>query len=182
MSGIDPAHRDTVSELFRAHYGWLHTRLCRYLNSSSYAEDIAADTFTQLLCTGQGTVIREPRALLTTIAQRLLYQMWRRRKVEQAYLRSLLHDEPPLSPSPEALVQVHQALQVIDALLEGLPDKVRATFVLSRVNGLTYPEIALKLGISQRSVSEYMTRALNRCVIHGTVQSKKRPSITRESA
>lgn len=85
---------------------------------------------------------------MTTIVQRLVYQLWRRRKVEQAYLRRVLHDEPPLSPSPEALVQVHQALQAIDVLLEGLPDKVRTTFVLSRVNGLTYPEIALKLGIS----------------------------------
>ena len=118
------------------------------LDSSSYAEDIAADTFAQLLSAGQGTVIREPRALLTTIVQRLFYQLWRRCKVEQAYLRRVLHDEPPLSPSPEALVQVHQALQAIDVLLEGLPDKVRTTFVLSRVNGLTYPEIALKLGIS----------------------------------
>ena len=182
MSGIDSTYRETVSELFRAHYGWLLTRLCRYPDSSSYAEDIAADTFTQLLSAGQGTVIREPRALLTTIAQRLVYQLWRRRKVEQAYLIRLLHEEPQLSPSPEALAQVHQALQVIDALLEGLPDKVRATFMLSRVNGLTYPEIALKLGISQRSVSEYMTRALSRCLIHGTEQSKKSPSITRESA
>jgi len=45
-----------------------------------------------------------------------------------------------------------------------LPAKVKATFLLSQLNGLTYPEIAAELGISQRSVSDYMARALNRCL------------------
>ena len=178
MSGADLAHRDHVSQLYRTHYLWLHARLCRYLDSSSYAEDIAADTFAQLLSAPQGQVIREPRALLTTIARRLIFQLWRRRDVERAYLMSVQQQEPLHSPSPETLAQALQALQVIDARLDGLPDKVKETFVLSRVNGLTYPEIAQQLGISRRSVSHYMVRALKRCAI---AQSPYRPSITRES-
>ena len=174
MSGTDIAHRDHVSLLFRTHYLWLHARLCRYPDSSSYAEDIAADTFAQLLSAPQEIAIREPRALLTIIARRLIYQLWRRRDVERAYLMTLQQQEPMLSPSPEALAQHHQALQMIDAQLDGLPEKVKATFVLSRVHGLTYPEIARQLGISRRSVSDYMTRALSRCLTTHT-------SITRES-
>lgn len=181
MSGADSAHRDYVSQLFRTHHPWLHARLCRYLGSSSYAEDIAADTFAQLLSAPEVQSIREPRALLTTIALRLVYQLWRRRDLERAYLKALHHELPLHAPSAEALVQVQQALQMIDALLDGLPEKVKATFVLSRVHGLTYPEIAVQLGISQRSVSDYMTRALGRCLIDGAVQPKKRQSLTRES-
>ena len=49
MSGADTTHRDYVRQLFSAHYLWLSARLNRSLNSSSYAEDIAADTFVQLL-------------------------------------------------------------------------------------------------------------------------------------
>ena len=182
MSGADFAHCDHVSQLYRTHYLWLHARLCRYLDSSSYAEDIAADTFAQLLSAPQGLVIREPRALLTTIARRLIFQLWRRRDVERAYLMSVQQQEPLHFPSPETLAQAIQALQMIDARLDGLPDKVRETFVLSRVNGLTYPEIAQQLGISRRSVSDYMVRALKRCAMHATAQPTYRPSITRESA
>ena len=182
MSGADFAHRDHVSQLYRTHYLWLHARLCRYLDSSSYAEDIAADTFAQLLSAPRGLVIREPRALLTTIARRLIFQLWRRRDVERAYLMSVQQQEPLHSPSPETLAQALQALQVIDARLDGLPDKVKETFVLSRVNGLTYPEIAQQLGISRRSVSDYMVRALKRCALQATAQPIFRPSITRESA
>ena len=55
-------------------------------------------------------------------------------------------------------------LQRIDQLLDGLPAKVKATFLLSQVDGLTYPQIAQVLGISPRSVSDYMAKALQRCL------------------
>lgn len=169
MSGADTSHSDYVGGLFRSHYDWLCSRLHRHLDSRAHAEDIAADTFVQLLtspglsASGEES-IRQPRALLTTIAQRLMYQLWRRRDLERAYLDALDNDETCTAPSPEDLAQMLEALQAIDQLLDGLPAKVKATFLLSQLNGLTYPEIAAELGISQRSVSDYMTRAFNRCL------------------
>ena len=164
MSGADTSHSEYVGGLFRSHYQWLCTRLRRHLDSSAHAEDIAADTFVQLLTSPGVGPIRQPRALLTTIAQRLMYQLWRRRDLERAYLDALQLDDVYEAPSPEDLAQMIEALQCIDQLLDGLPAKVKATFLLSQVNGLTYPEIAAELGISQRSVSDYMTKAVNRCL------------------
>lgn len=164
MSGADTSHSEYVGGLFRSHYQWLCTRLRRHLDSSTHAEDIAADTFVQLLTSPGVVPIRQPRALLTTIAQRLMYQLWRRRDLERAYLDALQLDDVYEAPSPEDLAQMIEALQCIDQLLDGLPAKVKATFLLSQVNGLTYPEIAAELGISQRSVSDYMTKAVNRCL------------------
>ncbi|NWA01633.1 sigma-70 family RNA polymerase sigma factor [Pseudomonas gingeri] len=164
MSGADTPHSDYVGGLFRTHYDWLCARLRRHLDSSASAEDIAADTFVQLLMAADSLPIRQPRALLTTIAQRLMYQLWRRRDLERAYLDALQQEDDAQVPSPEDLAQMLEALETIDRLLSGLPDKVKATFLLSQVNGLTYPEISVELGISQRSVSDYMTRAISRCL------------------
>ena len=50
-----------------------------------------------------------PRALLTTIAQRLMYQLWRRRDLERAYLDALDQDETSPAPSPEDLAQMLSA-------------------------------------------------------------------------
>jgi len=168
MSGADTTHSDYVGGLFRSHYDWLCSRL-RYhlhhsLDASASAEDIAADTFVQLLSRPEVLPIRQPRALLTTISQRLVYQLWRRRDLERAYLDALQHDDEAVQPSPQDLAQMLEALEAIDRLLDGLPAKVKATFLLSQVNGLTYPQIAEQLGISQRSVSDYMTRAAQRCL------------------
>ena len=180
MSGADTSHREYVRQLFNAHYLWLSARLSRYLNSSSYAEDIAADTFVQLLSTPQALDIREPRALLTTIAQRLIYQLWRRRDVERAFLMTLSSRELEPAPSPETMVQFYQTLDWVERQLEHLPDKVKATFVLSRLNGMTYTQIAAQLGISQRSVSDYMNLAQRRCSKPDSTLLKSRPPKTRE--
>lgn len=161
MSGADSSHSDYVGGLFRSHYDWLCSRLHRHLDSRAHAEDIAVDTFVQLLTSADRLPIRQPRALLTTIAQRLMYQLWRRRDLERAHLDALDHDETCSAPSPEDLAQTLEALQAIDQWLDRLPAKVKATFVLSRLNGLTYPQIAAELGISQRSVSDYMARVFS---------------------
>ncbi|MGE7956408.1 sigma-70 family RNA polymerase sigma factor [Pseudomonas sp. NPDC089530] len=175
MSGTDTTHSDYVGGLFRSHYDWLCNRLRGHLHYSSdagaSAEDIAADTFVQLLSRPEVLPIRQPRALLTTISQRLMYQLWRRRDLERACLGRLRHGDETLQPSPQDQAQAFEALEAIDRLLDGLPAKVKATFLLSRVNGLTYPQIAEQLGISPRSVSDYMARTLQRCLGPNTAWS-----------
>jgi RNA polymerase sigma factor (sigma-70 family) len=180
MSGTDLSHHHAVGALFRAHYPWLCARLREYLGSA--CEDIAAEAFVQLLEAPKPLVIRAPRALLTTIARRLVYQLWRRRDLERQHLDQLLQVDQTPSPSPEELVQLTQALQGLDRTLARLPGKVRATFLLSRVDGLTYPQIAAELGISLRSVSVYMTRSEALCVRHSANQSLNRSLQNKRSA
>jgi RNA polymerase sigma-70 factor (ECF subfamily) len=163
MPGAELHTLDCISELFAHHYQWLCERLRRHVDSRACAEDIAAETFLQLVAAPNVVPIREPRALLTTIAQRLLYQRWRRRNKERAYARTLTHEEGASAPSPEVQADTRQTLERLDRRLNRLPPKVKATFLLSRRNGLTYPEIAVRLGISRRSVSDYMDKAETCC-------------------
>jgi len=163
MPGAD-THNEYVGLLFRSHYAWLCNRLRRHLDSPASAEDIASETFVQVLTSPGVVPIRQPRALLTTIAKRLMFQLWRRRDLERAYLDVLRNDSEEFAPSPEDLAQMLEALQLIDHLLNGLPSKVKATFLLSQVEGLTYPQIAAALGISLRSVNDYMGKAFKRCL------------------
>lgn len=163
MSGADLTHRQYLSELFHRHHHWLCERLCRLLDSRDCAEDIASETFLQLLASPNVVPIRQPRALLTTIAQRLIYQRWRRRDLERAYLEGLVLEDDVQTPSPEHQAATLQILDRIDRRLNRLPVKVKATFVLSRSGGLTYPEIATRLGISRSSVSDYMDKAETCC-------------------
>ncbi|KAB0500071.1 sigma-70 family RNA polymerase sigma factor [Pseudomonas vancouverensis] len=180
MSGTDLSHRIDVGALFRAHYPWLCNHLHQYLGASAGVEDIAAETFVQLLESPSLTPIREPRALLTTIARRLVFEGWRRRNVERRHLDQLQHLDQAPTPSPEELAQINQTLHGLDRSLERLPSKVRKTFLLSRIDGLTYPQIAAELGISQRSVSVYMTRSQALCARHSANHSWN-PTLTRSA-
>jgi RNA polymerase sigma-19 factor, ECF subfamily len=160
MSGAESA------ELFQLYYRWLCARLSR-VDGDDSAEDIASETFLQLLASPNVVPIREPRALLITIARRLIYQRWRRRDLERDYLQGLAADDAEHADSPEDLAATLQSLARIDQRLNRLPAKVKTTFVLARGDGLTYPEIAEQLGISMRSVSVYMHKAETCCLRAG---------------
>lgn len=60
---------------------------------------------------------------------------------------------------------MQQTLINVDRMLGSLPPKVREAFVLAQFEELTYPEIAQRLGISLRSVSNYLTRAMEHCAL-----------------
>ncbi|MDD1967410.1 sigma-70 family RNA polymerase sigma factor [Pseudomonas putida] len=166
MSGAEFAHRHTLGELFQSHYRWLCERLSR-LDGHDSAQDIASETFAQLLASPSVVPIREPRALLITIARRLVWQRWRRRDLERDFLQGLAIDDLQPGDSPEELAATLQGLALIERRLNRLPAKVRTTFMLARGDGLTYPEIARHLGISMRSVSSYMQKAETCCLRAG---------------
>ncbi|MNV56621.1 putative RNA polymerase sigma factor FecI [compost metagenome] len=106
--------------------------------------------------------MREPRAFLTTIAKRQIFQLWRRRDLEQAYLETLALQSEAVVPSTEERQQFIEALDAVAAALEGLPAKAQQAFLYSQLDGLTYGEIAARLGVSASMVRQYMAQAFRR--------------------
>lgn len=157
-----------VAVLYADHHGWLRGWLTRKLSNAAEAADLAQDTFVRLLGTPAAPAsgaLREPRAYLATVARRLLLNHLRRRALEQAYLDALAVLPEPQAPSPEQQLVILQALQEIDAMLDGLPPKVRSVFILSQIDGLTYAAIADEMKISLRSVKRYMAQAMTECIL-----------------
>lgn len=166
-----PAHIDTISSLYQAHHGWLHGWLRRRLNCSHQAADLAQDAFVRLLAKPEPVALREPRAYLTTIAHGLVVNHWRRKALEQAYLEALAQRPEAFAPSPEARQLAVEALEEIARLLDGLPAQMRDIFLLSQLDGLTYPVIADRLGITVNVVQKAMVRATAHCykALYGVV-------------
>jgi RNA polymerase sigma-70 factor (ECF subfamily) len=52
-------------------------------------------------------------------------------------------------------------IEGLQAALAELPPLCRAAFLLNRIDGLTYEEIAERLGLSVRTIDRYMVRAWN---------------------
>lgn len=159
-----PLKYSIVGQLFEENYAWLRSRLRRRLRCRDHAEDVASETFSRVLVHPDPAAIREPRALLTTIAQRVLYESWRRRDLERAYVQSMQNQPEGNQCSPEEQTLVLEALLSIDRMLDGLPGQGKATFIYSQIGGLTYAEIAEKLGLSVSRVQQYMTEAFRLCL------------------
>ncbi len=163
----NPARR-LVAQWFVQNQRWLHARLYRRLGCTHNAEDLVAETFLRVLSLPDPAQIREPRALLTTIAQRLMQESWRRRDLERAYLQMLEELPEQVHPSPEERLLLIETLVRLDQLLDGLPGQGKAAFIHSQIGGLTYIQIAERLSISPSRVQQYMTEAFKLC--YGALQ------------
>jgi RNA polymerase sigma-70 factor (ECF subfamily) len=152
--------RGRLQSIFREHYAWLRDQMRRHAGSHHGAEDVASEAFVHLAQHRDLDQVREPRALLTTIAKRVLFETWRRRDLEQAYLETLALAPQPTYPSPEEQALVVEALLAVDAALDALPEKVRRAFLFSQLDAMTYAEIGKELGVSASMVRQYMSRAL----------------------
>ncbi|WP_349291612.1 sigma-70 family RNA polymerase sigma factor [Achromobacter sp. Marseille-Q0513] len=155
--------QQSIEGMYTDHGGWLKGWLRRKLGDSCSAADLAHDTFVRLLAKDALPEIREPRALLTTIAQGLVLNLRRRQRLEQAYLEALARLPEPQAPSPETRVILLETLLEIDRLLDGLPRAVRQAFLLSQLEGRRQADIAVELGLSVPTVKRYVARALAQC-------------------
>ena len=67
--------------------------------------------------------------------------------------------------SPEDSAIIIETFCELDDMLRRLPEKVATAFILSQIEGLTYRDIALKLNVSERTIKNYMARAMMECVL-----------------
>ena len=166
LSPLPPTQLDS---LYSAHRSWLAHWLQRRLGNASEAADLAQDTFARLLAGStvqpQTPALRSPKAYLATVAKHLLINHLRRHSLEQAWLAALADVPEQHAPSVEQQVEILQALQAVDAMLDGLKPKVRTVFIMAQIEGYPYAEIATQLGIGERSVKRYMAEALTECVL-----------------
>lgn len=64
---------------------------------------------------------------------------------------------------PQAALEAGNDLRAIEAALRGLPERTRQIFLLNRIHGRTYAEIARAMRLSQSAVEKHMMRALGAC-------------------
>lgn len=163
-TSLDP-RQELLERMFVDDRPWLMGRLYTRLRNVEDAEDVAGDTFVQLVEMPRLASVREPRALIITIAKRLVWKLWRRRELEEAWLDSLRAQGEPLAPSPQEQLIILETLQRVDLMLDGLSAKARAAFLYSQLDGLTHKEIAAALGMSASMVRQYIAQALQRCYV-----------------
>jgi len=154
--------RSLVGDLYHEHHPWLSTWLGKKMGCSYDAADLSHDTFLKLINSKDVANLREPRAYLLVIANRLMINRYRRKSVEKEVLQQvalIVEDSEKRGPAEVALSQDLLA-KILSLLIEELPEKPRRAFLMARVDGMTYSQIAKKLNVSQSSVKQYLAKVL----------------------
>ena len=157
---------EQLHTLYSEHQGWLFGLLCRRLGNSFDAADLTQDTFIRILLKpvsfeNDG----KARAYLSTVSQRLCVDLWRRQEVERVWQEKQADQPEAFAISAEQQTILLEVLQQVDQMLRALPEKVATAFLLSQLKGMTYKQIALVIGVSERMVKKYMAQAVFHCAM-----------------
>jgi RNA polymerase sigma factor (sigma-70 family) len=170
VNSSEPFHQDPnqpqTATLFALYYEWLKRALHRKTGDLSTAEEVASETFVELLKQPQRDPIAEPRAFLRTIANRVLYKIWRRRDLERACadtLATLYASEMQFSAEKSALLI--DAIALIDRVLESLSDEEREIFLRCRIDKATYGDVGEEYGLSASAVRRIVGKGLRLCLL-----------------
>jgi RNA polymerase sigma-70 factor (ECF subfamily) len=139
------ANDKALTELFQRERRRLFAIAYRMLGSVGDAEDVVQETFLRYQRSTTADAVREPRALLTTIATRLaIDQLKSSRRQREAYVgpwlpEPLLADEPDAADRAEMADSLSMAFLVV---LESLSPVERAVFLLREAFDYDYDTIA----------------------------------------
>jgi RNA polymerase sigma factor (sigma-70 family) len=170
MPVVDPAHDQPTSQLaslYRSHCKALLRFLSRKVGQQE-ASDLMHEAFIRLARTGHGrTVLHNERSFLFQIAANLAVDH-NRAQVRQSRLLTPVEIDDLLAvadeaPGPDRQTQGNLDLQSLGAALRELPPRRAEAFRLSRIEGLSHATIAVRLGVSLRTVEAEVRMALDHC-------------------
>ena len=149
------------SRLYAAEHGRLRRLLYRITGNTEAAEDIVHDAFIKL--SGRQVALADIGLLVRT-AQNLARDARRAERVRSAYVAEIVPEQGAVAQAgPDQAVAAKQELSDLMDAMAALPERVKRVLLLSRVDELTYPQIAAKLGVSVSTVEKDMVVALEFC-------------------
>ena len=99
---------------------------------------------------------------LFNIARNRFYDMLRRRVVESCYADYILHqDQPEMDDDLEKQIEDRETNEIIQKLLQQVPERRQEIFRLRHEENLSYKQIAEKLQISENTVDTQIRNVLN---------------------
>lgn len=155
----------SISTAFVEHESFLKRFLKRFLSRPQDIEDVVQDTYLKARSAEESQVISSPKAFLFRIARNeALKQLRKKSRRITDYIEEL---DSPEVVSEEASAEDHviakQRLGMFcQSALEMTP-KCRRAFLMCKVYGLSYKEIASQLGISVSGVEKHVARGLQIC-------------------
>lgn len=162
MRPPDPTRKLELKTLFSWYADELRHYLARQVRCDHTAADLVQDAFVRFALTPGAAGETNARAYLYRIANNLAIDHFRageRRQTVRVAPEDLAHiaDEAPI---PERLLDGQQHWALLENSLRDLPPLTQQILRLNRLEGMTYPQIARRLNISDSSVQKHLSRAL----------------------
>jgi len=121
------------------------------------ANDAVQEAFVKLWENCAKVPPEKAKSFLYTVANNLYLNVLKAEKVRLKYADKTLKTT---NETPEFLLEESQFKEKLDNALNSLPENQRATFLLNRIDGMKYGQIAEMEGVSVKAIEKRMHLAL----------------------
>lgn len=141
--------------------GWLHARF----PSLTDIDDLIQESYARLIRAREGGKVTNAKNYLFATARNAALDFFRRSKVVTIEGIEEINELSVLEESPDAaeVLSHEQDLGLLAEAVQALPQCCRHVLVLQKIHGLSYKEIAARLGISERTVNAQIAKGMLRC-------------------
>ena len=148
--------------VFHRYKGKLYDFIRRSLPADGDAESMVQEIFMKLwINRHQLDPGKSLNAFLYTIARNELFGHLRKMLVRRKHLEELNFSMETSSETTQRQIDYEELKALVSELVGSMPEKRKEVFLLSRNEGLSYKEIAARLGISENTVDSQIRKALD---------------------
>jgi len=123
------------------------------------AEDVIQEAYLRVLRYSAEHAVQSEERLLFSAARNLAVDDSRRRKVRERSVADCAVLAAEDSPSADEVVDARQRLKHVESAIASLPARCRGIFLMHRIDGMSYSQIARSVGISVSAVEKHIARA-----------------------
>ena len=148
-------------ELFRIYGKRLYHFSLGYLKSKTDAEEVVQEVFMKIWH-NRSTLNPELsfNAYLFKIAYRHIAERFRKITQEKKYLHDIASETLVFSEEMDERTNYQSLLELVERLIQKLPERQKEVIILRRIEGLSVADIAARLDISPKTVEHHITEAL----------------------
>jgi RNA polymerase sigma-70 factor (ECF subfamily) len=162
MKTTGPAGPDLAEQAGPVRH-WLTQYFRRRVRQATEIEDLVQEVFARIVARDSSEPVENLGGYVLKTASSVLVDWARRRRSHAVGLHvafdSETHGEGEIHP--ERILEGKERLNAATMVLLRLPERTRTVFILRRLEGRTYRDIAGQLGISVSAVEKHMVRAIH---------------------
>lgn len=158
-----------LENLFKSHRRHLIWKIFRMVSCHETAEELVNEAYTRIASAVRSRPVDHLPTFLYQTAHNLAIDHLRREQTRNRFVdikdgEAAMAHVPSPDASPETIAADRQRLDRLAEALSTLPARTRTVLLLNRVDGMSYPEIARRLGVSESTVYKDVQLALSRCL------------------
>ena len=159
--GLRKGDKRALDEVYSLYHKKIYGFALSYLKNEDDAYDVVQEVFIKIW-NHRADLRKDTRIepLIYTTTKNAVISLFRRKSTEKKYLEYLGNAVISNNLGAQELTDFGFLEEQYKLLVAQLPEKRREVFILSRQQGLTNKEISKRLGVSEKTVENQLTKAL----------------------